>query len=286
MEEKNLDDLDLILAELNLKLKESNFVENSWRELRLIVAYVTKTSYEKTFLDLKNVFLNAESIELIKKYVKQRCDGKPLAKILGYKDFWNNRFLTNEYTLDPRPDSETLIESILKNIPDKNLPLKILDLGTGTGCLLLTLIDEYKNAIGFGVDICDKALEIAKKNAHNLSLDSRISLQKSNWFENIKEKNFDIIISNPPYIDENIKLDIPTLYDPHLALFAKNQGLENYENILVNAKKFLKKNGNIYLEVGYDQSEKVQSIFEKNKFTNINLAKDISGTVRMVFATY
>jgi len=212
--------------------------------------------------------------------------GKPITRILGQREFWSLDFQLSDATLDPRPDSETLIEGVLTHIKDKSKDLKILDLGTGTGCLLLSLLHEYKNATGIGVDLNPKAVETATQNAKNLGLSGQASFQQSSWFEGLSEQ-FDIIISNPPYISET---DYKTLddnvrdYDPKLALVADNNGLACYEKIIHNAGHHLKPKGILVLEIGFGQKDAICQILSNNNFKLIESRKDLAGIDRCLTA--
>ena len=155
---------------------------------------------EKTFILLHPDYdLTEPQQRQYEGYLKRRLNREPVSKILGEKEFWSLSFKTTKDTLDPRPDSETLIEAVIESFQDKSAPYKLLDLGTGTGCLLLALLTEYQNASGVAVDVSHKALEIAKKNAKTLGVENRVTFLQSNWCDNLKGK-FDIIVSNPPYI--------------------------------------------------------------------------------------
>lgn len=219
-------------------------------------------------------------------FIKRRMAREPVAKIIGKKEFWGLDFKTSKYTLDPRPDSETLIEAVLENYPDKNTDLKILDFGTGTGCLLLALLNEYEKANGIGVDISEDALKIALENAKSLGLNNRAEFILSDWDKEISGQ-FDVIISNPPYIksEEIITLEKEVCeHDPMLALDGGNSGLEAYRKIIPAAKKLLKKEGMIFLEIGQGQENDVQIILQDNGFSNITTRNDLAGITRCVSA--
>tara|TARA_R110002050_G_scaffold12648_1_gene41432 strand:- start:3659 stop:4492 length:834 start_codon:yes stop_codon:yes gene_type:complete len=212
--------------------------------------------------------------------------GKPITRILGQREFWSLNFQLSDATLDPRPDSETLIEGVLTHIKDKSKDLKILDLGTGTGCLLLSLLHEYKMATGIGVDLNPKAVETATQNAKNLGLNTRATFQQGSWLNGLTEK-FDIIISNPPYISHT---DYETLddnvrnFDPKLALVADHNGLSCYEEIIRNAKNYLNPKGILVLEIGFGQKDDVCQILSDNQFTLIECRKDLAGIDRCLTA--
>lgn len=224
-------------------------------DAKILLMHVLKLQEEQFFLQ-RDFNTSPNKIALYLLLLKKRKKHIPVAKIVGFKEFYGLNFKTNFATLDPRPDSETLITAVIKNYAAQE-PIKILELGVGTGCLIITLLTLFKNATGYGVDISEAALKVATENAKNHNVLSRLTLQKSNWFENLKETDFDIIISNPPYIAENYKIEKDVSFDPPLALFAKNNGLSAYEEILSSAPKFLKENGKLFLELGFGQKEDV-----------------------------
>ena len=203
------------------------------------------------------------------------------------KEFYSREFFVNSKTLDPRPETELLID-LIKNFKGKTVtPLKILDLGTGTGCIIITLFLELRKKINVscdGIDISNNALRVAKKNAIHHHVANKINLYKSNWFINIKKK-FDIIVSNPPYIKKSeikfLPLEVKN-FDPEVSLCGGYDGLNSFRRIAHGAKKFLKKDGVIYVEIGNYQSEKVRKIFENKKFVTLDVVKDLSNMERVI----
>lgn len=239
-------------------------------------------------IDKKNLFFYFENDftkeDLLIDLVKERLKGKPIFKIIGKKVFWEYDFITNENVLDPRSDSEVMIDFILNDF-DINDNIKILDLGTGSGCLILTLLKLFKNATGVAVDINEKSLIVAKENAKALDI-KNIEFIKSNWNDDI-DGYFDLIISNPPYIKTNdindLDLEVKK-YDPLLALDGGNDGLDCYRYIASNISKNCKKNTKLYLEIGFDQKIDVVNIF--NNFWFSGFMKDLSGKDRVLKFTY
>tara|TARA_B100001057_G_scaffold216208_1_gene216550 strand:- start:258 stop:1115 length:858 start_codon:yes stop_codon:yes gene_type:complete len=225
-----------------------------------------------------------------KKFLKQiyfRSLGKPISKIVGIKEFYSREFFVSSFTLDPRPESELIIDYIKTLKFTKNKEIKILDLGTGTGCLIITLVLELRKInkiIAVAVDRCQSALDLAIKNAIKFNLNNHINFVKSDWFANLNGK-FDIIISNPPYIrSKEIELLDNTVksFDPFIALDGGKDGLEAYKQIANNSKKFLNENGYVCLEIGFDQKEKVTKIFVLNKFEKICELRDLSNKDRVL----
>ncbi len=215
--------------------------------------------------------------------VKIRKTGTPIDIITGSKGFWASDFVVNENVLSPRPDSETIIESVLQHRTDKNKKYNILDLGTGSGCLLISLLLEYKNSIGIGVDISQKALSIAKTNADNNGLTNRIDFIQSDWFDNIPTQKFDIIISNPPYIPtyelKNLQEEVKK-FDPVLALDGGNDGLDCYRNILKQMHNYIDKDSIIVVEFGYNQHQEINNLFLLNGYKLLSRQLDLSKIVR------
>lgn len=247
-------------------------------DVRILLEKALGVSREELLKNSKQQFEEKE-IKRFECFIERRRKGEPVAKIIGEREFWGLTFKTNKHTLDPRPDSETLIEAVLREYKDKTQKLRIVDLGTGTGCLLLSLLSEYKNASGAGVDISEKALKTAKENAENLSLDDRAEFVISNWAEDITDK-FDIVISNPPYIKsgEIKKLEREVAeYDPISALDGGNDGLNCYRAIAGQVNNLLKKGGKAFFEIGEGQEGDIKSIIP---LEYVNSRKDLAGIIR------
>ena len=215
--------------------------------------------------------------------IKRRANREPVSHIIGKREFFGYDFLVTHDTLDPRPDSESLIELVLKKNQQKNDALKFLEIGTGTGCLTITLLLLYKNSSAIAVDISDKALQICSKNSIKNQVDDRLQLIKSDLFSDLKNQKFDFIISNPPYIPSK---DIAGLqeevrnFEPLLALDGGEDGLDFYRAIAKSSNEFLIKNGRIFLEIGFDQKDDVVKIFTQEKFTFEDFQPDLAGISR------
>ncbi len=217
---------------------------------------------------------------------RRRAGREPMSQILGRKDFWSLTFAVNRHCLTPRPDSETLIEAALKTIPHKDKPLGILDLGTGSGCLILSLLSELPHSRGVAVDISDKALALARRNAENLGLQDRCEFIMSHWAEQLPVgEKFDIILCNPPYIAEGCAGSLaPEVgdYEPHMALFATNDGYGEYEKLAGTLPALMVSGGNAFLEVGHEQGQRVVEIFKKTPAKNIRIIQDLGRRDRCV----
>lgn len=209
----------------------------------------------------------------------------PLAYITGKQAFWGREFLVNCHTLIPRPDSECMIDAVLDFV-NKNFVTapKILDLGTGTGCLAITLAKELPNSQVVAVDFSLDALELANKNAKNLSADNCVFIH-SDWFDKISDL-FDIIISNPPYIAPNDKHLDDLVAEPITALVAKDDGLADIYHIIKHAKNYLHNQGILLIEHGFNQTKQVQDIFFQFEFGGIDTIKDYGGNDRITKGIY
>ncbi|AVP87627.1 bifunctional N5-glutamine S-adenosyl-L-methionine-dependent methyltransferase/tRNA [Candidatus Phycorickettsia trachydisci] len=210
--------------------------------------------------------------------LERRKNLEPVAYITGSKAFFDLEFEVSKDVLIPRSDSEILVDYVLKDFAQEDL--KILDLGTGSGCLIITLLKHLPQTEGIGVDASHKALDIAKRNADKIGVGDRLTLLQSNWFSEITPQAFDIIISNPPYIGLEEDISPEVRCEPHTALFAGLDGLDSYKQIAAKAKDYLSPQGSIYLETGYKQKEDVQKIFEAHTFKLEGIAKDLQGHAR------
>lgn len=239
-----------------------------------------KISGDKT---QKNDKLNLLELFMVFIAARKLKHDVPVAKIIHEKWFYGMLFYTNKYTLDPRPDSETLVEAVLKSQAPKKS--KILDLGTGTGCLICAIIKNLNNATGIGIDKSIMALHVARKNVKNLKLDNKIKIVHGNFVSNPKPINskFDIIISNPPYIaDGDKRVDTGANHDPKIALYSGADGLNAYRAIAKNARKLLVPNGRLFLEIGIGQKNSVRKIFNESGWKFIAVYKDLGGTERVL----
>lgn len=259
---------------INLTLREAEL------EAQFIMQHVLKESPSNLIIK-KNEIVLKKDITIIENIIRQRLDDLPLAYILKEWDFYGHTFQVSRDTLIPRQDTELLIDIILQNY-DLNSPLKILDLGTGTGIIGITLAKNFKKSNVLLTDISIKAIEVAKKNIEANCLQN-IHCVHSNWFENIDNLVFDIIVSNPPYISkEDPHLKQPELTkQPQVALVSNDKGLQDIRTIVGNASEYLSKTGMLLIENGYNQANKVKQIFTDNKFNQIDQYKDINNKIRV-----
>jgi release factor glutamine methyltransferase len=254
-------------------------VESPIREARLLIHYALGIPY-LTLITEATFDISEDQVQHALKWAQRRSLREPLSKIIGHKEFWGLPFDVTLDTLDPRPDSETLIEAVLSYYPDRSYPWKILDLGTGSGCLILSLLHEYPQAQGLAVDHSTKALAIALQNAHKLNLADRLTCQQGFWCNDIS-LIFDIIISNPPYIALDAPLDPEVKnYDPHEALFAGPDGLQAYRDIAEDISRLMDKNTRLFLEIGVGQDKNVEEIFLRNNITLLDQHLDLAHRTR------
>ena len=251
----------------------------------ILLSNVLNKSREKILVNLDQK-LNSRNILKFKKYIRRRSKYEPVAYILGEKEFWSKKFIVNKDTLIPRPETELLVEKLVKLFKGKKI--SILDIGTGSGCIILSLLSNLEKSVGLGVDVSNKAILIANKNAKRHELSNRVKfLNKS--FESIFSKKFDLIVSNPPYIErkniKNLSEDIKR-FEPIMALDGGHDGLDLIKKVIYKSKKILKIKGTLALEIGNEQIKKVSKILVDNNFRIIHVIKDYKNNVRCVFALF
>ncbi|MEC4750071.1 peptide chain release factor N(5)-glutamine methyltransferase [Methylomicrobium sp. Wu6] len=249
-------------------------------EILLSLALDKPRSYLRAWPDREPV---ADQIERFNALLQQRHQGAPIAYLTGRREFWSRDFQVTPDVLIPRPETELLIEISLTLLP-KDQPAKLIDLGTGSGIIAITLAKELPNAEVTATDLSLAALKIAKHNASEHQAD-RIRFIHSNWFASAPPEKFDLVISNPPYIAENDShLDQGDLrFEPRSALTAPHQGLADIQTLASDARPYLKTGGHLLVEHGYDQEHAVQSIFRNLGYDSVQTYKDLSGRPR---ATY
>ena len=214
--------------------------------------------------------------------IQERAKSKPIAQIIKKKDFWKYEFIVNNNVLIPRPDTEILIEQALKLIKNKNR-LQILDIGIGSGCILMSILKEKKNFIGTGIDISNKSLQISKVNGQKLRINNRLRLFKSN-IDNFNTGKYDLIVSNPPYIKKsNLKcLEKDIGFEPKQALDGGLDGLSEIRKVINKSSELIKRNGHFIIEIGFDQKNKVKKILRDKGFYIKKTVKDLSNHDRCI----
>ena len=220
------------------------------------------------------------------KLINKRSFREPIAYLTNKKHFWNYKFFVTKDTLIPRPDTELIVEQILKLTKSKN-KMKILDIGVGSGCILLTILKERKNFYGVGVDISKKCLNTSKINAKNLEVSSRVKFFKSD-VDKFDLGKYDLIVSNPPYIKKfNLKyLDKDVInFEPKLALDGGLDGLSEIRKVITKSSELIKKNGKFILEIGFDQKNKVINLLKDKGFYINSISKDLAKNDRCIVST-
>jgi len=273
------------LTETANKLKENPY-SSANIEARLLLSYVLQIDINKLFLN-DDLDLTIDQKNQLKKLIKRRLNGEPMAYILGRREFYGNDFIVDKNVLDPRCDSEAMIELIKEQYQNQSLQsLKLIELGIGSGCLIISILMEFKMWMGIGVDISKKAITIAKQNCQKFDLTTRLKIINGDLFSKIKlNEKFDIIISNPPYIPsaeiKNLQNEV-AIFEPKIALDGGLDGLDFYRNIANKSSQFLEKNGSIFLEIGYDQEEDVTKIFNIHNFYLHSKKADLANIVRIL----
>ena len=259
-----------------LAFKEKN-IENPELDLRILLKHA---SYKNEEIILSNINIENININYFKKLLLRRLNNEPISKIINKKSFWKDEFFVNSDVLDPRPETELIIEESLNNI-NKFKKMNILDFGTGSGCLAISLAKEFPNSEITAIDISKKALNVAKKNIDKNFLNNQIKLEFSN-LESITEK-FDLIVSNPPYLSFNdyheLQLEVKN-HEPKIALLGGKDGLAFYEALANKIEKIMLPNSFLILEIGHTQLDSVRLIFKKTNLILKKVTKDIQNIDR------
>ena len=279
-----------------------NSLGMAYKEVEIILSYVLQKN--KVFFKIyDSIQIEDEQYAKICDFIERRAKGEPLAYILGIKEFFGYDFYVNQSTLIPRPDTELLIETALDYFHNKKDTIYLSDFGTGTGCILLTLLKEWKNAFGIGVDISKQALELAQKNAISLEVEHNAFFLYDDFTSNVflenflvfikncfKQNSLDLLISNPPYIPQNeyIALDNSVKeFEPKTALYSpdsKAMGTFHIEKVIQIAEKILKPKGLLLIEHGYNQGKDVCNICLSYGFDQVQTKFDYAGNERFLYA--
>ena len=264
------------------KLKQNKILSHKL-DTELLLSKVLKKKREELLTNLSQK-INKKKILSFNKLIIRRSLKEPLAYIIKEKEFWSKMFEVDKNTLIPRPETELMVEQILKIY--KNKKIFILDIGTGTGCILISLLSELKSSYGLGIDISKKALYLAKKNAIKHLVNNKISFLKRS-FKDLYNYKFDLIVSNPPYITSNemrsLDDDIKK-YEPKIALDGGNDGLDVIKKVIYKAKYILKFDGRLALEIGNEQYKKVSKLLLKNNFKIELNIKDYKDNTRSIIS--
>ena len=262
---------------------EAAGLETASLDARLLVCAAAGCDWE-TLVGRPETRLDAEAEARLAAMAERRLGHEPVSRILGHREFWGLPFSVTPDVLDPRADTETLIDLALDlaRVRADGWPRRILDLGTGSGCLVAALLHEFDKAVGVGIDASARALRVAQANCASLGLTGRVTLQSGNWLEGI-EARFDLIVSNPPYIPSADIDGLPTdvrSFDPRSALDGGQDGLDAYRAIARNAKQALEPQGVVLVEVGIDQADAVRQLFADQGFGALGARADLGGIER------
>lgn len=270
------------LRDLRRNLSEAGF-ETAALDARLLL--LTALGISATdFVTQPDILLSPDQAETLVSFTRRRLNHEPVARIVGVREFWGLPFRLSPETLVPRPDTETIVETALSLIQDRQAPLRIVDFGTGSGCILTALLHELPQATGLGIDLSFGALGTARHNAHANGVGTRCHFALSHWADAISG-SFDLIVSNPPYIASGV---IPTLdqevreHDPRLALDGGPDGLEPYRILMRETGRLLAPQGLLVVEIGYDQAEDLTSLAGTHGLEVLRIAHDLSGNPRCI----
>ena len=269
------------------KQMRSAGISDSTNDARILLGHSLALKDER-FYGLENNAITHQQLAYYQSNVERRCNREPTSRIIGRREFWNLNLKLTPQVLDPRPDSETLIESVLKYFPYKNMPLKMLDLGTGTGCLLLSALNEFPRSTGVGIDINIACILLAQQNAVRHGLQKRARFKLGDWCAEINRK-FDVILCNPPYVPTNhIRKLQPEVskFEPYLALNGGPDGLECYRNLAPDLSRLLAPDGLIFLEIGFDQKFSVSELMEKYTLKVNATKKDLAALDRCLILSH
>jgi release factor glutamine methyltransferase len=263
-------------------LAKMDFITNPNLEAKILLANILGCD-NKDLVLLGDKILEENEERSFQAAIKKRLDAMPIAYIIEKQCFWEYEFIVSKDVLIPRVDSEILVDVALSSNKKDEQNLYVLELGVGSGCLIISILLNKPSWKGIGLDISEAALVVARKNLAKYQLENRLTLLKSDLFSALSDQKFDYIISNPPYIaaeEDKVMAKETILFEPHIALFAGEDGLEFYYHIAREAKKFLKANGKILLEIGFKQNLAVKNIFHSKGYLCTSEHKDLGGIIR------
>jgi len=264
-------------------------IDNPMLDARVLVAAVNHMSETQLVLHGEDIVPPAQSQKLCL-WRDARLAGTPVSRLIGHREFYGLDFKINAHVLDPRPDSETVVDAVMAQQPAAK---SVLDLGTGSGCLIISILHQLPDACGVAVDKSPAALRVARLNAHRLKVRSRLALRQGHWFAGLgsnsgdKRPQFDVIVSNPPYIASHeiaaLQVNVRD-HDPRLALDGGADGLRDYRHIIAKAEAYLKPAGGLYFEIGHRQADEVVALLRRAGYENIHVKRDLAGLDRLVVA--
>jgi release factor glutamine methyltransferase len=276
--------IESILNE-GINILKKNKISNPKLDSEILLSNSIKRDKKYIILNPKEL-LNLEQAEIFKNLIERRKKGEPIAYLINKKEFWKEEFYVNKDVLIPRPDTELIIEQVLK-IYSYDSQLQVLDIGTGSGCILLSILKERPKFYGTGIDISKKSINISKHNAKQLNLISRVKFFHSS-VDNFKIGKYDLIVSNPPYIElfnlKYLEKDIIN-FEPKLALSGGFDGFSKIRIVINKAKTLIKKNGKFILEIGFNQKNKVMKILKEEGFYVNKAIRDYGNNDRCIIST-
>ena len=268
-----------------ISILKENKIPNPHLDSRILLSESINKDIKHIILNSKEI-LNNKQLENFNSYIERRKKGEPIAYLINKKEFWKDEFYVNKDVLIPRPDTELIIEQVLK-IYSKQSQLQILDIGTGSGCILLSILKEIPNSYGVGIDISKKSIKISKFNANKLHLTNRTKFIHSS-VDNFKIGKYDLVVSNPPYIEllnlKYLEKDVFN-FEPKLALSGGFDGFSKIRKVINKASILIKKNGKFILEIGFNQKNKVIKILKEEGFYVNKAIKDYGNNDRCIIST-
>jgi len=268
-----------------IAILQKNKIANPQLDSEILLSDSIKKDKKHIILNPKEI-LNSEQLGKFKSLIERRKKGEPIAYLINKKEFWKDEFFVNKDVLIPRPDSELIIEQVLK-IYSKDDQLQILDIGTGSGCILLSILKERSNFYGTGIDISKKSINVSKFNAKQLNLTNRVKFFHSS-VDNFNNGKYDIIVSNPPYIEQlslkYLERDVVN-FEPKLALSGGFDGFSKIRKVINKASVLIKKNGKFILEIGFNQKNKVKEILKQEGFYINKAVRDYGNNDRCIIST-
>jgi len=267
------------------KILQKNKIPNPQFDSEILLSNLIKKDKKHIILSPKEL-LNSVQLEKFKSLIERRKKGEPIAYLINKKEFWKDEFFVNKDVLIPRPDTELIIEQVLK-IYSKDKQIQVLDIGTGSGCILLSILKERPNFYGTGIDISKKSINVSKFNAKQLNLMNKVKFFNS-CVDNFKIGKYDLIVSNPPYIEllnlKYLEKDVVN-FEPKLALSGGLDGLSKIRKVISKVKKLIKKNGKFILEIGFNQKNKVKKALKEEGFYINKAIKDYGNNDRCIIST-
>lgn len=268
-----------------INILQKNKIANPQLDSEILLSNSIKRDKKHIILNPKEI-LDSEQLGKFKSLIERRKKGEPIAYLINKKEFWKDEFFVNKDVLIPRPDSELIIEQVLK-IYSKDVQLQVLDIGTGSGCILLSILKERSNFYGTGIDISKKSINVSKFNAKQLNLTNRVKFFHSS-VDNFNNGKYDMIVSNPPYIEQlslkYLEKDVVN-FEPKLALSGGFDGFSKIRKVINKASILIKKNGKFILEIGFNQKNKVIKILKEEGFYVNKAIKDYGNNDRCIIST-